>query len=280
LVLVLSFFLGPALVFGQGEGFAGIFDKAPPHIDQALREKVTFFFDRFKEGKYRQADQVVHEDSKDDYFLADKFKVRNFKILNIIYQENYTRARVVIDLGTEYHFPGFKKIDVNVAWVSFWKLDQDQWWWHTLKGKERETAFGILEPGPDGKGQEHPKIEDLIDKAFEKGKALPDQVKIDRTQVTLSSHEPSDEYLQIKNEFEGPVKLQLAYPDMAGLIVALDKTDLPVGETAKLRIGYRPPNSVLKPDMEVAVFVPEVGKRITIAVKFALPPAQKPAAKQ
>ena len=44
-----------------------LFEKAPPHVDQTLRERVKIFYQAHVDGKFRVADTVVHEDSKDAF---------------------------------------------------------------------------------------------------------------------------------------------------------------------------------------------------------------------
>ena len=44
------------------------FDKAPPNVDDALKTRVTEFYQDHIDGKFRKAEQLVAEDSKDAFY--------------------------------------------------------------------------------------------------------------------------------------------------------------------------------------------------------------------
>src|SRR5688572_6406856 len=80
--------------FGQGTP-TDVFQKAPPHIDTALRARVSQFLQAHVDGKYRVANELVAEESKDFYFAMEKRRFLSFEILRIDYTENFTKATVV-----------------------------------------------------------------------------------------------------------------------------------------------------------------------------------------
>lgn len=41
-----------------------LFEKAPPNVDEALRARITEFYQYFVDGKFRDADGLVADDSK------------------------------------------------------------------------------------------------------------------------------------------------------------------------------------------------------------------------
>lgn len=260
----------PVLAFGQGKGFGELFEAAPPHVESALRERINHFYQSHKEGKFRQADKVVHEEAKDIFFGAEKITFRDYKIVKMSFEENFTRARVVVDIDTDFFFPGFGKMAVHRPLASFWKLDQDQWWWYVPPTKGRETPFGIFEPGPGGDANKD--WGSLWDKA-PKVHDLHNMVKAEKDSVELLSHAPSSAVVEIRSVFPGTVKMQLHVPDMQGLTVKLDKTELKEGESAKLIIDCKPlyPRAK-KPDLTAQIQLDPLGKTIPVTLKFAHPP--------
>src|ERR1700733_15530283 len=79
----------PLLAFGQA------FGQAPsPEADQALRERVSEFFQDHVDGKFIKAFDLVAEDTKEYFFSAQKSKLLSFKIDTIEYSENSTKADV------------------------------------------------------------------------------------------------------------------------------------------------------------------------------------------
>jgi hypothetical protein len=73
-------------LFGMllAQGQVDLFQKAPPEVDEALRARVTKFYQAHVDGKYRLADEVVAEDSKDAFFEARKPRYRKFELSRII----------------------------------------------------------------------------------------------------------------------------------------------------------------------------------------------------
>src|SRR5271155_3842655 len=79
--------------------FAQTDSAAPPAvIDQALRARVTEFFNDHVEGPagFRKAMDLVAEDTKDYYFSAQKIQFKSFKIDSIKYSDHFTTAIVTL----------------------------------------------------------------------------------------------------------------------------------------------------------------------------------------
>ncbi|MEZ5353845.1 MAG: hypothetical protein R2762_14500 [Bryobacteraceae bacterium] len=257
-------------VLALGQGFGGIFDKASPDVEQALRARVDHFYLSLKESKYRKADEVVHESAKDVFFGAEKFSFRDFKVVSVTWEDNYTKARVVVDMDSDFFFPGFGKIAVHRPLTSFWMSDAGQWWWYVPKFDTRESPFGAMSPGPDAAKSAKP--EDV----WRDNAVTPDQirntVRADKGEVTLSSHEVSHAEVNIKSVFAGPVKLRLDAIDYPGITVNLDKAELKTGETAKLTFDFKPWSRAKKSDFRAQIHVDPIGSIIPIEVHFSYPP--------
>ncbi len=275
----LAALLGAASAFPQG-GFGNLFTKAPPDVDNALREKVTYFYDMHVQGKYRQADAVVHEDSKDVFFGAEKIKMRGFKIVSINYEEGFQRAKVVADIDTEFYFVGFGKMDVHRPVVSSWaRDDKGQWWWTVEKTSARETPFGRMNPGPDGDPAKKIDGEDLgklIEARGIKVADLKSRVKADKDSIELLSHKPSNGEVNILNDFDGPIEISMQADDFPGVVFALDQTKVEAGQKAKLTVHCRPVGTAKKPDLRALLIIEPLGKTIPIKVTFAYPPFDEP----
>lgn len=271
----LALLLLPAAAFAQGKGFADLFGGAPPHVDSALREKVEFFYQAHKEGKYRKADQVVHESAKDIFFAGEKLQLRDFRIVSITYEDSFAKARSVIDIDTDFFFPGFGKQRVHRPVVAFWQLDQGQWWWY-VPPVDRETPFGPMSaPKEAGTGDSGTsgRLDDIWTRQSVKPEDLHKMVRADKDSVTLSSHEPSQAEVVIASTHPGSVTLRLDFPDMPGLAIKLEKTELKQGEATRLLIRCKPDHGrAKKPDLTATVTVEPLGKLIPIQVKFAYPP--------
>jgi hypothetical protein len=203
-----------------------LFEKAPPDVDAALRERVRLFYQAHVDGKFRLADTVVHEDSKDAYFAAEKTQYKSFEIIRINYSDNFTRARVVTAVVTDFAMPGFRTSEARVPLTTLWKLDQGQWWWYVEPNRGRETPFGEMKPGP-GNESNHPfamlgKMPSIDE--------IRSQVSVDKDEVRLGTE---DEVI-VRNRMPGPVQLELEWSPGQGFEARLERSELKGGEEAKI----------------------------------------------
>src|SRR6478672_5762666 len=85
---------------------ADLFQKAPP-VDEALRMRITKFFQYHVDAKFRQAESLVAEDSKDFFYSANKPKYMGFEIKNIVYTDDFHKAKAVVVTQMIVMAPGF-----------------------------------------------------------------------------------------------------------------------------------------------------------------------------
>lgn len=253
------------------QGFDQPWDKAPPHIDNALRERVSFFFDMNRAGQYRRADTVVHEESKDAFFEAERLRFRAYRIVKVNYSEGFTKASVVVDLDMEHHFPGFKTMDVNRPFVSTWKADAaGVWWWHVDRDSP-QWPFSATGPAATPSAQK-PSITDLIEREGMKFDDLRAKISVDRDSIELKSHEQSSGEFVITNRFEGPIELSMQADDFDGVFYRLEKTRIEPGGTARLTVTCKPLHAAKKPDLRVTLRAEPLGRSFPLTVRFAYPP--------
>ncbi len=85
---------------------APLLDKPPQDIDDTLRARVAQFYDFHVSRKYRQCEQFIAEESKDDFFVMNKPQLDSFRIGNIDYSDHFTKAKVVIVGMMPFLMPG------------------------------------------------------------------------------------------------------------------------------------------------------------------------------
>ena len=71
-------------------------DKPPLDVDDALRARIGQFYDHHVQATpsaYRRAEQLVAEESKDDYYVMSKLELKSYRIGSIEYSGNFTRAK-------------------------------------------------------------------------------------------------------------------------------------------------------------------------------------------
>ena len=221
------------------------------------------------DGKFRLADTVVHEDSKDAFFAVEKNRYKGFEIIKIIYSDNFTRARVVTAVDTDFLMPGFGKRPVTIPLTTFWKYDQGQWWWYVKPRTEGvETPFGMMKPGsaeadssPWVRLKNMPTVEQIAA-----------QVKVSKTTVQLNPPEASSDEVVVTNHMPGLIKLTFTTEAVDGYEAKLDTGQLGPGKSATIRFRWeagkpkpaRPPRATLQ--------IQPLNRVIPIQVTFSPPP--------
>lgn len=233
------------------------FDKPPSDVDDALRARATEFYKDHMTQKYRQAEQLVAEDSKDGFYAASKPDIKDFRIDAIAYSEGYTKAKITIVAKMMITFMGLGSRMMDVPFPSYWKIDGGKWCWYIFNDPNRMTPFGKINPettSGKGTGVEAFKPVDLS--------SISNAVKVDRNSVTLSG---SEQKVILTNGLPGEVKLALDQQEYAGLDVKLDKTELKGGEKAVLVISAKAGSKPTR--LQVGILVQPVNQLVQIEVK-------------
>jgi hypothetical protein len=245
-----------------------LFEKAPPAVDEALRARVTQFFQAHVDGKFRVANEVVADDSKDAFFAMEKKRYISFEIVKIVYSENFTKASVVTALEMDWRHPRLGVMRVKPPVTSLWRLEEGHWYWYVEPEKEWNTPFGKMTPGPDP-APGSPGLGPF--RGVDPAKIL-ESVKVSAREVRLSSYEPSTADVTVTNTMPGKVTVAFNYTPVKGLTGKLDKTELSQGESARLHLEYVPPDPTAKPTLTSYIHVKETGQNLPLTLTFAIPP--------
>jgi hypothetical protein len=241
----------------------------PPAVDQALREQVSKFFQAMVDGKYRQAEQYVAEDTKDIYYNMEKPKYLKFEISKVSYSENFTQANVVVRCDRDAANPVMGRMVIRVQQITNWKIENGVWSWHVDLSAIPSTPMSML--GPSRARRAGTPAGPVTTPARPGVSDLAGLVSADKTEVRLSPKTVSDRVV-VNNAMPGPVELALDVPKTPGLEVKLDHAQLGANQHALILFHYTPqpaaPQEVL-----VRVQVQPIGQTIPIRVTLE-PPAQ------
>jgi hypothetical protein len=231
--------------FAQNAGDA--FNKPPADVDQALRARITEFYDLHVKGEFRKAEALVADDTKDFYYSANKTKCLSFDIMRIDYSDNFTRAKATVVCEQYIMLPGFMGTPMKVPTPSTWKLVDGTWYWYVDPESLRMTPFGKMTPGPPHESatasKSIPEIPTTVPNF------IYQQVKVDKASVTLKAGE--SEQVTITNSAPGSMSISLT-GSVPGVDVRLDRTVLNAGEKAVLTVkaGYDAKSGVLSIQVE------------------------------
>ncbi len=244
-----------------------LFSKAPPAIDDALRARLNKFYEAHRDGKFRVADQLVAEDSKDVFFESDKRRCKTFEISKISYVDSeFTSANVLILCQTSILMPPAGVMELKMPIGSKWKVIDGEWFWYVEANRDRNSPFGKMQPGAGDDGglpTNIPKGPDLKD--------LMRMVSTDKNVLKFEAGKEGSSELTITSELPGEAHLSIDGPKSADLKLEFDKPMLTGKQAAKLVARYAPDSRQPRRNPSVAEFrilVQPLNKVIPIQVRF------------
>jgi len=208
---------------------------APPAIDTALRARVTKFFQAQMNGKYRQADQYVAEDTKDYFYVLNKIQLVKFEITKIAYSANFAKAAVTVRTERQLGIAAIPTMKMYNQETSDWKIENGLWCW-TVDQNVIKTPFGDMRrtiPVPAGQASgaaPRPPMPSVAD--------MTRSVAADKSEVELG--ERKTDQVVLRNAMPGPITLSLDTPPTPGLEVKLDRSAVAPNGTALVLLTYDP----------------------------------------
>ena len=216
-----------------GQNSAELFDKAPPAIDDALRARVSKFYDLFIAGKFKDAYSLVADDSQDKFFELSKDQYKGCEIIKIRYAENFTKAVVVTSCKSDWRWHGAVTL-TTFPLTSNWEVVDGQWYWHWEKPTVVPSPFSptgfVTVPTESTPNNAALVPKDLTGAA----KGILSQVTLDKSTVQLRSDEASQDVVHVRNDMPGQVSLKLDTLNIPGLKMTLAKTALKAHEETSI----------------------------------------------
>jgi len=227
-------------------------DKPPQDVDDALRARIKQFYDYHVASKFRQAEQFISEESKDDFYELSKPELHGYKISSIEYSDNFTKAKVVIvgAMPVLLAWAGGKIMDIPFA--SFWRLEDGKWFWYYNKEAARHTPFGDVKVPAESSG---PKASAMPVMPTISLAALQSALKIDRTRVEIPAGKSAT--VNVTNTLPGLASLSIACPNRplaeTGITATFDKKELKGNETAVLTLTASPKTSAGNIPLQITI---------------------------
>lgn len=219
-------------------------DVPPPEVDQALRARVSEFFQDHVDGHFRNAEALVAEDTKDYYFEAAKNRFTSFTIGEITYSDQFTKAAVKVDVKRMTRFgPGFPETLVDTPMTTMWKIEEGKWVWYLPPSERAPNPMGSssspqTSPPPDSAN----KLPDLSDKAMkERAQEILKKSGVDKIAVSFPAARESSDQVIFHNGQQGTVRVYLdAGPQVDGFTAKLARNDVKANEDVVVSLHYAP----------------------------------------
>ncbi len=258
----LVFVLGAAALIAQET--PNLFNSAPPDVEKALRERVAGFYQSYVDGKFRQAEQFVAEDTKDLFYNQEKAKIGGFEIVKINWDDSFKKASVVTTVQTTIQMRG-QNIPAAAPMATRWKLENGKWCYYVDLVLGKETPVGRMTPGPGNR----PGMK--IDEMLKNPNLILNQVKANKDKFLLRSWEKSADTIVITNGMQGSITIGFQTESIPGLTYKLEKKELGPGETARIEMIYDPKDESAKPTLNARLQIEPFGRTLIVPVVFDIP---------
>jgi hypothetical protein len=233
----------------------------PKKVDRALRQRAGEFLQDQVDGNFRKALDLIAVDTQDYYLSATKMKLFSFKIENIEYSDNFTKAKVGALVKKTY--PGAIPVEITVSQTDTWKIVNGKWMWYSIPPQN---------PVLELTGQAIPKDGTPLAVASAASR-IKAATSVNKKSLTFTLGSAGTEQLVFHNGNRGQVKLvadvignwtELTVDPASGMV----NTD----QDATVKITYAPEEN-LKIPTQVRLTVEPFQQQILIPVTFASSPA-------
>ena len=220
--------------------------KAPAEIDDALKTRVSSFYQHFQRGEFRQAESFLDEESKDLFYNSKKNRILDFKIQNVDYAEDFREARVLVVCKTVIAMLGSEPL--NMPLNSDWRFKEGNWWMHLTEhqrapGADFASPFGpmtvtqdVAAPGsafrgPQGPASAPPTVESL---------ASMYRISTDTLAFPKSGSEPVSRSMTVKSASVGRLSVERSSGPIQGLDVQIEGANIEPGGEATITFTHDP----------------------------------------
>lgn len=218
------------------------FRSAPPEVEEALRARVSQFYEYFKMAKFRQAEDLVVEEAKEHFYGAKKSRIFGYEIRNMNFSEDLKEAQVLVTCLTPV--PGLGSKPLSVPLPSTWKSIDGEWYLYF----ETRTR-GVEHDSPAGKmhfSQELGTHGSLTASQPATLESLKEMYAVTPSTLTFSFQgtTPVTKTFQVENRSKGELTLVSESKGMPGVTVDAGAGKIAAGESLTVSVTYLPSSHV------------------------------------
>jgi hypothetical protein len=246
-------------------------ETCPSAVDQELRERVRQYLQHHVNGTYRQVMPLVAEDTQDEYFAAEKLRLKSFELSSVKFTGQCANAVVTATVRRDWQILA-ETHEVAFPMVTTWKIENGKWVWY------RDPKGAWLTPmGPSGgPGSQSPDGAVNLPKNLNMeaiaaaAQTILTQSGVDRREVFLDPTTSSRERVVFTNGVMGYVRLSLAgVPDVPGFSARLEKTEAGAREQVGLLLSYEPREGVKAPEWALLqILIEPLNQAVPVSVRF------------
>jgi hypothetical protein len=219
---------------------------APAEIDDALKTRVSSFYQHFQRGEFRQAEAFLDDESRDLFYNSKKNRILDFKIQGVDYSDDFRTANVLVVCKTVIAMLGSEPL--NMPLNSDWRFKEGEWRLHLTEhqrpeGADATSPFGpmtfsqeVAQPGSNFGGPQRaaparPTIESL---------ASMYRVSTDTLTFPKNSTTPVTRTMTVKSASVGRLSVEPKTRPIPGIDVEIEGATIEPGSEATIKFTYDP----------------------------------------
>lgn len=256
--------------------------------DRVLRERVTQFLQYHVDGTFMKAYDMVADDTKEEYFSSGKVRLLSFKIDDVKFADNFTKATVNATISKTMVILD-QILPMTLPSKSTWKIENGKWVWYSDPQINAGEFFGPQIPGlvPSTPKNPQPPTVNSADIGFPKdfdeksitaaAQGIFQQLGVDKNEVTLATNKSSEDRVVFHNGLSGGVQLELNVPEVPGFTVKMEQAMVKAGADVPVVFRYEPGNAGTRREpVTVQLLAQPLNQIFTIRVSFSAAGASTP----
>jgi hypothetical protein len=242
------------------------FRAAPPEEEEALKARVNGFYTLFQQGKLRQAEGFVEEDSRDLFYNAPKARIFAYEIKNVEFNSDITEAKVLVAVET---LTPLSSQPLKQPLQSDWKRIEGEWYLHLQaveSGESYQTPAGPMHfnqatgtAGGPPTGFKPPNLASM--QTF---------YEVDNRNLRFSSDakEPVTQTVTVKNKFQDQLTIDPLTREFPGVEIRVESEAIPKGGAATISFTYHPESARLVGTKHFDFELMPITQRVRIVLSF------------
>ncbi len=237
---------------------------APEAVKESLSTRVNAFYDFFRAGKFRDAEAIVSEPSRDLFYGAKKNRIMSYQIESMEFTDDFKFAKALVTCKTIIPMMGSEPFDVPLS--SEWRWQDSEWFMHFVQREVNsdsfQSPFGPMnyKDTPNTPGHTPTPPRPTLG-------SLKTMYRADRTELRMSGNEAGERSISVQNQAAGPLTLKMNGRLPPGLEVEMPEP-IESGEYGEVRFVFSPGEIPISGRYQVEMMVMPINQVLKVFVTF------------
>jgi hypothetical protein len=242
------------------------FRSAPPEEEEALKARVDGFYALFQQGKLREAEAFVAEESRDVFYNAPKARIFAYEIRNIEFNPEISEAKVLVAVDT---LTPLSSQPLKQPLQSDWKRIDGEWYLYLAAvqaGDTYQTPAGPMRfnqaTGAAGAPPTAFKPPNLA--------SMQTMYEVNNRNLRFSSgaKEPVTQTVTVKNKFQDQLTIDRLTRDFPGMEIRIESEAIPKDGETTISFTYDPESAFLVGTKHFDFELMPITQRVRIVLSF------------